>query len=477
MYNSLTSFKGKIKLSRPNSLTKKLSKKDIDFLFHPNTNLIAHKESGPFILERGEGIYVYDTDGNKYIEGMAGLWCNALGHGNQELADAAMQQFMKFPYGNLFASKSHEPAIELAEKLVELSPFNNAKVFFGSSGSDANDTQIKLFWYINNALGKTKKKKFLSRVQAYHGVTLATSSLTGLPTIHGNFDLPQNYFSHAMSPNYFINKHDGESEQSFVERLGEDLENHIIEQDPETIAAMFAEPLMGAGGVIIPPNNYFETIQPVLEKYEIPLIDDEVICGFGRTGNVWGAETFGMKPVSITVAKALSSSYIPISAVIISDDCYDIVAKKSEELGIFGHGYTYSGHPVACAVGVKTLEIYERDKILEHVNRVSPTFIERLKKCDNFELVGNTRGIGLIGAMEFVSERNTNKGFDKKGVAGKIFADHAKNNGLIVRAIGDVIAFCPPLIITEPQINDMFDIVENSLKTTMDELSKLGYLN
>ena len=199
-----------------------------------------------------------------------------------------------------------------------------------------------------------------------------------------------------MSPNYFINKHDGESEESFVERLGEDLENHIIKQDPETIAAMFAEPLMGAGGVIIPPKNYFETIQPILDKYEIPLIDDEVICGFGRTGNVWGADTFNMKPVSITVAKALSSSYLPISAVIISDDCYDIVAKKSDELGIFGHGYTYSGHPVACAVAVKTLEIYERDNMLDHVNKVSPTFVERLKKCDGFDIVGNTRGIGLI---------------------------------------------------------------------------------
>ncbi len=463
-------------MSRPNSLTQKLSKKDKDFLFHPNTNLATHKDSGPFILERGEGIYVYDTDGNKYIEGMAGLWCNALGHGNQELAEAAMAQFKKFPYGNLFASKSHEPAIELAEKLVKLSPFDKAKVFFGSSGSDANDTQIKLFWYINNALGKTKKKKFISRIQAYHGVTLATSSLTGLPTIHGNFDLPQNHFSHAMSPNYFLNKLEGESEDSFLQRLGEDLEEHILKQDPETIAAMFAEPLMGAGGVIIPPKNYFETIQPILDKYEIPLIDDEVVCGFGRTGNVWGAETFGMKPVSITVAKALSSSYLPISAVIISDDCYNIVAEKSGELGIFGHGYTYSGHPVACAVAVKTLEIYERENIFDHVNKVSPTFLSRLKSCDNFDLVGNTRGIGLIGALEFVSKKDSNKGFEKKGIAGKIFADNAKHNGLIVRAIGDVIAFCPPLIIKDSQINDMFDIVEDSLKKTMDELTKLGHL-
>ena len=463
-------------MSRLNSLTEKLSRKDKDFLFHPNTNLIAHQDSGPFILERGEGIYVFDTDGNKYIEGMAGLWCNALGHGNEELADAAMRQFKKFPYGNLFASKSHEPAIELAERLVELSPFNKAKVFFGSSGSDANDTQIKLFWYINNALGKTRKKKFLSRIQAYHGVTLATSSLTGLPAIHGNFDLPQNNFSHVMSPNYFMNKLDGESEESFVERLGEDLEKHIIEQDPETIAAMFAEPLMGAGGVIIPPKKYFETINPILEKYDIPLIDDEVVCGFGRTGNLWGAETFGMKPASITVAKALSSSYLPISAVIVADEYYEIIAKKSNELGIFGHGYTYSGHPVSCAVANKTLEIYQRDNILDHVNEVSPSFIQRLNKCDKFDLVGNVRGVGLIGALELVSEKNSNKGFDKKGIAGKIFDEYAKKNGLIIRAIGDIIAFCPPLIINESQINDMFDIVEDTIKKTTDALSKQGLL-
>ena len=463
-------------MSRLNSLTEKLSRKDKDFLFHPNTNLIAHQDSGPFILERGEGIYVFDTDGNKYIEGMAGLWCNALGHGNEELADAAMRQFKKFPYGNLFASKSHEPAIELAERLVELSPFNKAKVFFGSSGSDANDTQIKLFWYINNALGKTRKKKFLSRIQAYHGVTLATSSLTGLPAIHGNFDLPQNNFSHVMSPNYFMNKLDGESEESFVERLGEDLEKHIIEQDPETIAAMFAEPVMGAGGVIIPPKKYFETINPILEKYDIPLIDDEVVCGFGRTGNLWGAETFGMRPASITVAKALSSSYLPISAVILDDEYFEIIAKKSNELGIFGHGYTYSGHPVSCAVANKTLEIYQRDNILDHVNEVSPSFIQRLNKCDKFDLVGNVRGVGLIGALELVSEKNSNKGFDKKGIAGKIFDEYAKKNGLIIRAIGDIIAFCPPLIINESQINDMFDIVEDTINKATDALSKQGLL-
>jgi len=261
-----------------------------------------------------------------------------------------------------------------------------------------------------------------------------------------------------------------------VERLGEDIEKHIIEQDPETIAAMFAEPVMGAGGVIIPPKKYFETINPILEKYDIPLIDDEVVCGFGRTGNLWGAETFGMRPASITVAKALSSSYLPISAVIVADEYFEIIAQKSNELGIFGHGYTYSGHPVSCAVANKTLEIYQRDNILDHVNEVSPSFIQRLNKCDKFDLVGNVRGVGLIGALELVSEKNSNKGFDKKGIAGKIFDEYAKKNGLIIRAIGDIIAFCPPLIINESQINDMFDIVEDTINKATDALSKQGLL-
>ena len=453
-------------MNKPNSNTDILSKKDIENVFHPNTNLVAHKDTGPFILERGDGIYVYDTDGKKYIEGMAGLWCNALGHGNMELAEAAMKQFEKFPYGNLFASKSHEPAIELSEKLVELSPFDDAKVFLGSSGSDANDTQIKLMWYLNNALGRKKKKKFLSRVQAYHGVTLATSSLTGLPTIHGNFDLPQDMFLHTDSPHYFMNHNDGETEAEFLGRVVANLEDLILREGPETIAAMFAEPLMGAGGVILPPNGYFEAIQPILSKYDIPLIDDEVICGFGRTGNVWGAETFGMQPQSLTVAKALSSSYLPISAVILSDEIYTPIAEKSGELGIFGHGYTYGGHPVSCAVALKTLEIYERDNILAHTNTVSPTFQQRLNKCLDHKLVGHTRGVGLIGAMEFVSQQDSNKPFQQKGKVGKLFMDLAKKEGLIVRAIGDIIAFCPPLIISDEQINDMFDIVDNVLDQT-----------
>ena len=453
-------------MNKPNSNTEILSKKDIENVFHPNTNLVAHKDTGPFILERGDGIYVYDTDGKKYIEGMAGLWCNALGHGNMELAEAAMKQFEKFPYGNLFASKSHEPAIELSEKLVELSPFDDAKVFLGSSGSDANDTQIKLMWYLNNALGRKKKKKFLSRVQAYHGVTLATSSLTGLPTIHGNFDLPQNMFFHTDSPHYFMNHYDGETEEEFLARIVFNLEDLILKEGPETIAAMFAEPLMGAGGVILPPNGYFEAIQPILSRYDIPIIDDEVICGFGRTGNVWGAETFGMQPQSLTVAKALSSSYLPISAVILSEEIYAPIAEKSGQLGIFGHGYTYGGHPVSCAVAIKTLEIYERDNILAHTNTVSPTFQQRLTKCLNHKLVGHTRGVGLIGAMEFVSQENSNKPFQQKGKVGKLFMDLAKEEGLIVRAIGDIIAFCPPLIISDEQINDMFDIVDNVLDQT-----------
>ena len=444
-------------------------------VLHGFTDLKNLDHLGPIVLNQAKGIYVYDQNGKKYLDANSGLWNSVVGFDHPRMIEAAKKQYEKFSGYHSFFGRIAEPAVALADKLIEISPFNKGKVFFTNSGSEANDTTVKLLWFINRKKGLSNKRKIITRINSYHGVTAVSASMTGKP-YNSEFGLPLDGFIHAACPHYWKNAHDGESEESFTKRMGEDLENIILREGADTIAGFFAEPVMGAGGVIPPSKGYFDVIQKILKKYDIPLIADEVICGFGRTGNVWGAETFNMKPVSITVAKALSSSYLPISAVIISDDCYDIVAQKSDELGIFGHGYTYSGHPVACAVAVKTLEIYERDDMLGHVNKVSPTFIERLNKCDQYDLVGNTRGIGLIGAMEFVSERNSNKGFEKKGVAGKIFADHAKDNGLIVRAIGDVIAFCPPLIITESQINDMFDIVEESLKKTMDELAKQGLL-
>ena len=437
--------------------------KDIENLFHPATNLVVHEDSKPLILDKGEGIYVYDIHGNKYIEGLAGLWCNALGFGNESLVETAANQMQKFGYGSLFASKSHEPAIMLSEKLIEMSPYQEGKVFFGNSGSDANDTQFKLFTYLNNALGKPKKKKFLARKKGYHGITVASGSMTGIPANHKLFDLPLPNFFHTDTPHFYREQISNETEDGFVARLTSNLEELIIKEGSDSFMAMIAEPLIGAGGVLIPPKNYFPAIQKVLDRYDIPLIDDEVVCGFGRTGNCWGYETFSMKPSSITIAKALSSGYIPISAVIVPEDIFEPIKKASNDVGVFGHGYTYSGHPVACAVALKTLEIYEELNLFSHVEEIAPKFQERVNKLGTFEFVGEARGIGLIAALEIVKNKGTKENFDPYGKVGKQIAEICQKNGLIVRAIGDAIALCPPLIITEEQVDEMFDILEASL--------------
>ena len=437
--------------------------KDIENLFHPATNLVVHEDSKPLILNKGEGIYVYDIQGNKYIEGLAGLWCNALGFGNESLVETAANQMQKFGYGSLFASKSHEPAIMLSEKLIEMSPYQEGKVFFGNSGSDANDTQFKLFTYLNNALGKPKKKKFLARKKGYHGITVASGSMTGIPANHKLFDLPLPNFFHTDTPHFYREQISNETEKGFVARLTSILEELIIKEGSDSFMAMIAEPLIGAGGVLIPPKNYFPAIQAVLDKYDIPLIDDEVVCGFGRTGNCWGYETFSMRPSSITIAKALSSGYIPISAVIVPEDIFEPIKKASNDVGVFGHGYTYSGHPVACAVALRTLEIYEELNLFSHVEKIAPKFQERVNKLGAFEFVGEARGIGLIAALEIVKNKGTKENFDPYGKVGKQIAEICQKNGLIVRAIGDVIAICPPLIITEEQVDEMFGILEASL--------------
>lgn len=446
-----------------NDQAKNLEQIDKTNLFHPITNLKSHTSEDVLILDRGEGIYVYDKQGKKYLEGLAGLWCTSLGYGVKELAEAASEQMTKLGYASLFTSKSHEPAILLSEKLIEMSPYDKGKVFFGNSGSDANDTQLKLYTYYNNALGNTSKKKIISRIKGYHGVTVASASMTGLPAQHKLFDLPADGFFHIDTPHFYRGALKDESEEQYVNRLTQNLDNLIIKEGPENIAAMIAEPLMGAGGVIIPPKNYFPSIQKVLTKYSIPLIDDEVVCAFGRTGTVWGAETFDMKPSSITIAKALSSGYIPISAVIVPDELYDPIKDASGDIGIFGHGYTYSGHPVSCAVALKTLEIYERDKIFDHVVTVSDHFQSRVNKLNSFESVGEARGVGLICGIELVSNKASKEGFTPIGSAGRVVAKICQDEGLIVRAIGDVIAMCPPLIITKNQIDEMFDIFELSL--------------
>ncbi len=441
--------------------------RDVEAILHPATNLVQHRTTGPLILDRAEGVYMWDTEGKRYIEGLAGLWCTGLGYGNQELVEAAREQMSKLSFTHLFGGRSHEPAIALAEKLKDLVPAPTSKVFFTASGSEANDTQIKLAWYYNNARGLTKKKKIISRMRAYHGVTIATASLTGLPVFHADFDLPMAGILHTDCPHYWRNAEPGETEEEFATRLANNLEELIQREGPDTVAAFIAEPVMGAGGVIVPPRTYFEKIQAVLRRYDVLMIADEVICGFGRTGNMFGSQTFGIMPDSMSMAKAITSAYMPLGAVTVGEPVYQAMLDESRKIGVFAHGFTYSGHPVACAVAVKTLEIYERINIVGHVQKVAPVFEARLKALRDHPLVGETRGVGLIGAVELVKDKATKQSFEPRQGVGPKFVALAQEEGLICRAIaGDSIALCPPMVINADEINQMFDSLGRALERT-----------
>ncbi|MCT8974007.1 aspartate aminotransferase family protein [Microbaculum marinisediminis] len=441
-----------------------LAVRDIETVLHPYTNLDTHRTIGPIVFERGEGVFLYDSNGKEYIEGLAGLWCTSLGYGNEELVEAAAEQMRRLPFSHMFAGKSHDPGIALAEKLKEIAPCEISKVFFVSSGSEANDTQVKLAWYFNNALGRPNKKKIISRLRGYHGVTVASASLTGLPYNHIDFDLPISNILHTDCPHPYRGMEAGETEEDFATRMADSLDALIQKEGPDTVAAFIAEPVMGAGGVIIPPKTYYEKVKAVLDKYDVLFIDDEVICGFGRLGTMFGAQTMGMQPDTVSVAKALSSAYQPIGAVMVPERMYQAMIDESKKLGTFGHGYTYSGHPVAAAVAVKTLEIYEREDIVGKVNAISPTFQSRLKALGEHPLVGEARGLGMIGALELVADKDTRRAFDPKaGVGAKVTA-FAEAEGLIVRALGgDIIALCPPLVISEDEIGELFDRLGRAL--------------
>lgn len=437
---------------------------DKQYALHPFTNLSNHQAQGPFVIEKGEGVYVWDNQGNKLLEGMSGLWCTSLGFSEQRLIDAATKQFASLPYSHMFTHRSTPPAIELSKKLVEIAPEGIGKVFFVNSGSEAIDAAIKMVWYYNNALGRTRKKTIISRQRAYHGTTIAGGSLTGLPFAHDGFDLPAIPVMHVEAPHAYRHAHEGESEQAYATRLADSLETQILDAGADTIAAFIAEPVMGAGGVLIPPDGYFQKIQAVLKRHDILFIADEVICGFGRTGNVWGCDTYSITPDIITSAKQLSSAYLPIGAVLITDHLYDTFQEYSDRLGVFGTGTTYGGHPVSAAVALETLRIYESDDIYGQVRARSPHFAERVQALQNHPLVGHSRSVGLIGAIELVADKSSKQSFpaaDK--MAAKVMAA-ARNHNLILRALpGDAVGFCPPLIINGDQIDEMFDAATDAL--------------
>ncbi|MQY43432.1 aminotransferase class III-fold pyridoxal phosphate-dependent enzyme [Epibacterium sp. SM1969] len=443
---------------------------------YPTTNLAAIEQLN---LVRGEGIYVFDDAGNKFIEGMAGLWCTSLGYSNQELSAAIAEQLNTLPFAHSFGGKTHPALTELAEKLQAMVPVEDAYIFFGNSGSDANDSHYKMLRYYFNAIGKPEKRKIITRERGYHGVTVAAGALTSLPANLAYFDAPVEDLSilRTDAPHYYTGRQGNETEAQFVDRILKNLEDQIIAEDPSTIAAMIVEPITGASGVIVPPEGYYEKLQALLRKHDILVWADEVICGFGRTGNDFGCTTMGIKPDLMTFAKQLSSAYFPISAAVIPGWMYEAMIEPSNQVGVFGHGYTYSGHPAACAAALKTLEIYERDKIFEHAAEVGDHLQAKLHATFvDHPLVGEVRGKGLIAALELVSNKTTGASFEK-GAAGAAAQKACERNGVILRAVGgNALAFCPPLIITKAEVDDLVNRVKSALDETYESLRDQGLI-
>jgi len=454
------------------------ARRDLTYHLHPSTNLRQVENEGPLVITRGEGVYVFDEHGNRYLEGMAGLWCASLGFSERRLAEAAYRQMIELPFYHAFAGKVPAIATELAEKLVSIAPAGLSRVIFANSGSEANDTAIKLIWYYNNALGRPDKKKIIGRQKGYHGMTVAAASVTGLAFVHGDFDLPRGGFLHTACPHHYRFARPGETEEQFAERLARELDALIVREGAATVAAFFAEPVMGAGGVIVPPATYFEHIQPVLRKHDVLLVVDEVICGFGRTGNMFGSQTFALEPDILTCAKALTAGYVPMSATLVSPHIYEALLAQSDKLGIFGHGYTYSAHPLPAAVALETIRIYEERDIVGHVRKVGPRLQAALRALTEHPLVGEARGVGLIGALELVRDKAARRGFDPKAGVGAYVVKRAQEHGAILRNMaGDVIAFSPPLIISESEIDALVDRIARALDDTLAMVRERGLLD
>ena len=455
----------------------KSAEQEKKYFINPYTNLKEIRKFGSLTIKKGNGIYVYDENNNKYIEGLAGLWCVALGFNNKRLIKAANKQFKQLPYYHSFTGKVPLTTLQLSEELVKISPKSLTKVLYANSGSESNDTAIKMAWYYQNALGKTKKKKIISRYRGYHGVTVMSGSLTGMEYAHKGFDMPRDFVLHTDSPHYYKDALNQESSNRFVNRLLKNLEDLIIKEGSENIAAMILEPIQGAGGVIIPPDNYLKGVQKLLKKNDILLIVDEVICGFGRTGKMFGCDTFKIKPDMMVIAKGLSSGYVPISALLINDEIHGAISDFSSINKVFGHGFTYSGHPVAAAVALETIKIFEDENIIGHVQQISEKFNTKMEKLNDHSIVGNARSIGLIGAIELVKNKKNKTYFDPKISIGTRIVNNAQRNGLIVRVLqGDIVALCPPLIINGKELDILFKKFNKSIEDTEVELNTEGLM-
>lgn len=446
-----------------NADAKHAIKQDIAHHVHPQSNLRQHAENGPTMITRGKGVFIYDSDGREIIDGFSGLGCVSLGYHNERLAEAAARQMNTLPFAPTFYNRSHPRVAELGERLIGLAPGNMNRVMFQCSGSEANDTAIKLLWYTNTANGSPERRKIIGRVRGYHGNTVATVSLSGQPHMHARFGLPLPEFKHTELPNYYRFHIDGESEEEFSSRMAAAFEDLILAEGPETVAAFFAEPAISGGGALMPPRGYWEAMQAVLRKYDIKFVADEVVCGFGRTGNLWGSETWGLKPDMVSCAKALSAAFFPVSALMFKDEMYADMMKNSDEVGVFGHGYTYAGHPVGAAVALEALDIYDEIDLVGHVRKVSETFLARCHALADHPLVAEVRGTGLFCGFELMKDAVKREPFDPSWKVGELIQNFAHDRGLYLRAIGDRMSFMPPLIINEDEIGIAADRFKDAL--------------
>mgnify|MGYP003584260546 FL=1 len=436
--------------------------RSIASLFPTFTDLPSLDADGAMVIECGEGPYVFDTEGRRYLECNSGLWNMTLGFSDRRLIDAARRQYETFPGYHTFFGRSSKPAVEPAERLLEPAPVPMSRAFFTNSGSEANESVVKLLWLMWRGLGQPQRRKLISRRNAYHGATVMASSLTGKDYVQA-FGLPQPEVVMVGCPHAWRFAKPGEDDESFAIRLAAELDQTIRHEGPDTIAGFFAEPVMGAGGVLVPPATYFRHIQPVLKAYDIPLVCDEVICGFGRTGNLWGAETVGCSPDIIVASKSLSAGYFPMGAVLLSQEIDDRLTLACKEWDEFPHGFTAGGHPVGCAVSLEALRIIVEEGVIDHIREISPIFLGRLNALSDHPLVGEARGVGLMGALELVANRETKESFPSDLRIGERFAHMAKREGIIIRPLGASLVIAPPFILDSGHIDHLFSVIESVL--------------
>ncbi|MCP9232857.1 aspartate aminotransferase family protein [Mesorhizobium sp. LMG 17147] len=459
---------------------KDISEKDRNAVLHPFTQLkdfATGKLGEPTIVETGKGIRIQDAHGNQLIDGFAGLYCVNVGYGRTEVAEAISRQAFRLAYYHSYAAHTTDELAILSDRLVKMAPGKMSKVFYGMSGSDANETQAKLVWYYNNLRGKPTKKKIISRERGYHGCSVVSGSMTGMSFYHDHMDLPLPQIVHTGVPHHYWGATPGETELEFSARRGEELDQLIERLGPDNVGGFIGEPVLGTGGITPPPEGYWQAIQAVLKKHDVLLIADEVITGFGRTGSMFGSQHYGIEPDLITIAKGLTSAYFPLSAAIVGEKVYNVLEDGADKVGAFSHGYTYSGHPIGAAAANAVLDIVEKEDLPGNARDVGAFFQAQLQeKFAQLPIVGEVRGVGLMAAIEFVADRGKKKRFDPSLKVGARISKAARDRGLIVRAMphGDILGFAPPLVTTKSEVEEIIGIAESAVRFVMDELTREG---